>query len=58
MAYSKEKLYTKNFAELIKRSSTYSRIVLNGLADKGILKKVVSSPTDSHQYYIFKEAAK
>lgn len=58
MAYSTEKLYTKDFAELIKRSSTYARTVLNGLADKGILKKVASSTTDPHQYYVFKEAVK
>ena len=58
MAYSTGKLYTKDFAEIIKRSSTYARTVLNGLADKGILKKVASSTTDPHQYYVFKEAVK
>lgn len=55
MAYSMEKLYTKEYADIIKRSSTYARNLLNNLVNKGILKKVASSTTDPHQYYIFKE---
>lgn len=55
MAYSTDKLYTKQFAEIINKSSTYARKVLNGLVDKGVLKKVASSTTDPQQYYVFKE---
>lgn len=55
MAYSTEKLYTKQFAEIINKSSTYARKLLNGLVDKGVLKKVASSTTDPQQYYVFKE---
>lgn len=56
MAYSTEKLYTKEVADIIKRSSTYARNLLNSLVNKGVLKKVASSTTDPHQYYVFREA--
>lgn len=55
MAYSRKKLYTKEYAEIIKRSTTYARSLLNKLVDKGVLNKVASSKTDPHQYYTFKE---
>lgn len=58
MAYSREKLYNKEYAEIIKRSTTYARSLLNKLVDKGVLKKIASSKNDPHQYYIFKEAEK
>jgi ATP-dependent DNA helicase RecG len=53
IAYLKEKLYTKEFADIVKRSTTYARSLLNRLVDKGILKKVAASKTDPHQYYVF-----
>jgi ATP-dependent DNA helicase RecG len=56
MAYSREKLYTKEYAEIIKKSTTYARTLLNNLVDKGALKKIASSTTDPHQYYVFKDA--
>ncbi|KEH91609.1 hypothetical protein Z964_08855 [Clostridium novyi A str. GD211209] len=58
MAYLTEKLYTKDYAEIIQRSPTYARNLLNKLVDKGVLKKVASSRTDPHQYYVFVDSRK
>lgn len=58
MAYLRERLYTKEYADIIQRSTTYARSLLNKLVDKGVLKKVAASTTDPHQYYIFVDTVK
>jgi ATP-dependent DNA helicase RecG len=51
MAYGKDKLTTREFADSISRSANYSRNILNGLVDKGFLHKIASSKTDPNQYF-------
>lgn len=49
--YSKGKLTTREFSELIDRSSNVARRFLDELVEKGFIRKVASSLNDPNQYY-------
>ena len=49
--YSRGKLTTKEFAELINRSANVGRKVLDELVSMGLVRKVASSTNDPNQYY-------
>ena len=51
VAFSKEKLITREVAEMLNRSGPYVRRLLGNLTEKGLLKKTASSSTDRNQYY-------
>ena len=55
MAYGKERLTTRDLAELLERSLPYARKLLNSLEQHGLLKKIASSSTDPQQYYSLAE---
>ena len=54
--YSRDKLTTRVFSELIGRGSNYAKKVLNGLCQKNILQRISTSTYDPHQHYILKSA--
>ena len=51
MAFSKERLTTRQLADIIDRSIPYARKVLSRLEELGILQKTASSSNDPQQYY-------
>ena len=49
--YTKGKLTTKEFSNIIQRSTNAGRVILDGLAEKGLIRKIASSTNDPNQYY-------
>ena len=49
--YTRGKLTTKEFSNVINRSTNAGRSILEGLAKKGLIRKVASCVNDPNQYY-------
>ncbi|TCL38873.1 ATP-dependent DNA helicase RecG [Anaerospora hongkongensis] len=57
MAYSKDRMTTRDLAELLDRSAPYARKILTGLEQRSLLQKTASASTDPQQYYSLVEMA-
>ncbi len=52
LIYSRQKLYTKEFADFISKSRNSARSILESLVEKGILIRVGTSAKDPTQHYV------
>lgn len=55
IAYSRDRITTRELADAIERSTNYSRRILDKLVDHGFLKLVASSKNDPNQYFQLKD---